>query len=92
MLGVEHGVPATIDVHPGVDSYVRLDWVMEVGRPPVPVLSAVAQPSAQSEMKFLSYIDGHHIAAPSVLRTDPRPPDTKELLRREPAPVEQPDR
>jgi hypothetical protein len=42
-LSVDHGVPATIEIHPGVDSYVRLDWVMEVGRPPVPVLSTVAQ-------------------------------------------------
>jgi hypothetical protein len=93
ILSIEHGVPAIIDVHPNVDSYVRLDWEMEVGRPPVPVLSTVAPPSARSQMRFLSYVDSRHIAAASVLRTDPRPPESKELLRRDSSPIEQqPDR
>jgi D-alanyl-D-alanine dipeptidase len=88
-LSVEHGVPTIIDVHSNVDSYVRLDWEMEVGRRPVPVLSTVAPPSARSEMRFLSYVDGRHIAAASVLRTDPRSPETKELLMRDSSPIEQ---
>jgi D-alanyl-D-alanine dipeptidase len=82
-LSIERGVPATVDVRSGVDSYVRLDWVIEDGQPPVPALSAVAQPYAQDEMRFLSYVDGRHIAAASVLRADPRPPDHKELLKRD---------
>ena len=53
-LSVEHGVPAIIDVRSNVESYVRLDWEMEVGRAPVPVLSTVAPPSARAEMRFLS--------------------------------------
>src|SRR5262252_2192870 len=52
-LSVEHGVPAIIDVRSNADSYVRLDWEMEVGRAPVPVLSTVAPPSARNEMRFL---------------------------------------
>jgi hypothetical protein len=87
-LSVKNGVPAIVDVRSNVDSYLRLDWSMEVGRPPVPVLSTIAPPSARSEMRFLSYVDSRHIDAASVLRTDPRPPETNELLKRDSTPAQ----
>jgi hypothetical protein len=66
------GVPASVDVHPGEEVFVRLDWSYQVGRPPIPELHVVRPERAREEMRFLGYIKAKKVLSLSVPMTDPR--------------------
>jgi hypothetical protein len=82
VLSLEEGVPAFAEVRSGEDSFVRLDWHFEVGRPPIAVLSVVRADQARKEMMFLSYINAKKVRSTSVSKTDPREPAQLQLKRR----------
>jgi hypothetical protein len=81
-LGTGQGVPGFLEAAAGGESFVRLNWHYETGRPPIPVLSAIAPDRAHAEMKFLSYIDTRKALSASVSKTDPRGPPELQLKRR----------
>ena len=82
-LFVKNGVPVSIDVHSGEESFVRLDWEYEIGRPTVPVLVKVGQTEARSEMKYLSYVGAKRVHSSLVPKTDPSPPVQPKLRTRD---------
>ena len=63
-------------------TFARLDWDFEVGRSPIPVLSAVRPDQALKEMKYLSYIHAGKVFSGSVPKSDPREPDQPRLKSR----------
>ncbi len=71
-LSTEKGVPTSVDVHPGEEVFVRLDWNHELGRSPIPVLTVVPAEHARKETKYLVYIDSKKALSASVPKTDPR--------------------
>ena len=81
-FSVENGVPRSIDVEPGTDLYLRLDWNHRIGRPPIPALSGVRPEQARLEMRFLSYIESNRISSELVSQQDPRKPEEQQLKRR----------
>jgi hypothetical protein len=81
-FSVENGVPRSIEVKPGTDVYLRLDWSHQIGRPPIPALSGVRPDKARQEMRFLSYIESKRINSESVSQQDPRKPEGQQLKRR----------
>jgi hypothetical protein len=82
-LFVKDGVPVSVDVHSGEESFVRLDWEYEIGRPPVPVLVKVGQTEARSEMKYLSYVGAKRVHSSLVPKTDPSSPVQPKLRTRD---------
>ena len=82
-LFLEKGVPLSIDVHPGEEFFVRLDWNYRIDRPPIPVLVKVVQAEARTEMKYLSYVSTKRVHSSLVLKTDPSPPVRPQLRTRD---------
>jgi len=74
MLNEEKGVPAFVDARPGRDSFVRLNWHIEVGQPAIPVWEIVNAASAHTDMLTLAYIDAAKALSKSVPKKDPRGP------------------
>ena len=72
LLSLEAGVPISIDVRPGEETFVRIDWNHDVRRSPIPVLSSVREESAKQEMRFLSYVETKRIHSLAVSKADPR--------------------
>ncbi len=81
-LTPRNGVPSPVEVRPGEDAFVRLDWRMESGRPAIPVLAAVSPDLARRQMNWLTYIDVKRIFSSAVPRSDPRRPAELRLKRR----------
>lgn len=78
-LSLEHGVPITIEVRPGEDKFLRLDWSYKAGSASIPVLDAVRPERARGEMRFLSYIKSAKVQSDRVIKTDPRPLESLKL-------------
>jgi len=74
MLSEEKGVPAFVEARAGGDSFIRLNWHIEVGQPAIPVWEIVAPSSARRDMIDLNYIDVGRILSKSVAKKDPRGP------------------
>jgi hypothetical protein len=74
MLSEEKGVPVFVDVRSGQESFVRLNWHIEVGKPAIPVWEVVTWPAASSDMIYLTYIDAGKVLSKSVPKKDPRGP------------------
>ena len=81
-LGVGSGVPAFVNVDARGEAFVRLDWNHQVGRPPIPVLSAVQPDQGRKEIKYLSYLRAERALSDSVLQKDPRESMPVQLQRR----------
>lgn len=81
-LSVENGVPLAIDSAAGEDSYIRLDWHYQVGRPPIAALSKVRPDEALREMKFLAYVPSKRLRSSLAARSDPRAPVQPRLKSR----------
>lgn len=73
-LNVENGVPLTIDVAPGEETFVRLDWHYEVGRRPIAALSKVRPDEARREMRYLAYVPAKRLHSSLAGKSDPRAP------------------
>jgi hypothetical protein len=84
LLSLKDGVPVSIDVRPGVETFVRVDWNYDVRRSPIPVLSSVAEERATKEMRFLSYVETKRIHSLAVSKADPRPSVIPQLKTRQP--------
>lgn len=82
MLSEEKGVPAFVDASAGRDSFIRLNWHIEVGQPAIPVWEIVAPSNARRDMLDLTYIDVGRVLSKSVPKKDPRGPPR--LIRRGP--------
>ncbi|HVX65789.1 MAG TPA: hypothetical protein VHA11_04260 [Bryobacteraceae bacterium] len=82
-LSTQTGVPVSVEVRSGEESFVRLDWHFEEGHAPIPVLSVVSSERARREMKYLSYIDATRVLSASVPKTDPREPASLRLHTRD---------
>jgi hypothetical protein len=74
MLSEEKGVPTFVDARSGRDSFIRLNWHVEVGQPAIPVWEIVAPSSARKDMLDLTYIDVGRVLSKSVPKKDPRGP------------------
>ncbi|MGC4048275.1 MAG: hypothetical protein QM757_00970 [Paludibaculum sp.] len=81
-LGVENGVPLTIDAAAGEETFVRLDWHYEVGRPPIAALSKVRPDDARREMKYLVYVPAKRLHSSLASKSDPRAPVQPKLKER----------
>jgi len=82
-LSAEASVPAFVDVRSGEESFVRLDWNFELGRPAIPVIDNVRPLPARKEMMYLSYINAKKVLSSSVPKTDPHEPPQLRLKRRD---------
>ncbi|QOY88398.1 hypothetical protein [Paludibaculum fermentans] len=74
LLSVENGVPLALDAATGKDSYVRLDWQYQVGRPPIAALSKAGPEDARREMQYLAYVPSKRLHSSLAARSDPRAP------------------
>jgi len=74
MLSEEKGVPTFVDARSGRDSFIRLNWHIEVGQRPIPVWEIVDAASAFRDMLTLTYIDAAKALSKSVPKKDPRGP------------------
>jgi len=74
MLSEEKGVPSFVDARAGRDSFIRLNWHIEVGQSAIPVWESVAPSSARRDMLDLTYIDVGRVLSKSVPKKDPRGP------------------
>jgi hypothetical protein len=74
MLSEEKGVPTFVDARSGRDSFIRLNWHIEVGQRPIPVWEIVDAASAYGDMLTLTYIDAAKALSKSVPKKDPRGP------------------
>jgi hypothetical protein len=72
VLSDEKGIPGFVNVRAGDESFVRLDWQIEIGEPATLVLSNVRPDLARKEMRFLSYIEAKEVLSRSVSNVDPR--------------------
>lgn len=77
-------VPLTFDLPPSGELYLRLDWHHRLGRPPIPILTLVAAPSAIAEIRLLSYLPAKRARSPLVSPRDPRPFTPPQLKTRDP--------
>jgi hypothetical protein len=74
MLSEEKGVPTFVDARSGRDSFIRLNWHIEVGQTAIPVWEIVDAASARRDMLDLTYIDAGRALSKSVPKKDPRGP------------------
>lgn len=81
-LVLEHGVPLSIEVGPGIEAFVRLDWRHRVGQQPIPLLAVAPREIAAREMRFLSYVEPKRLKSSAVPRSDPRTPEQPRLRTR----------
>ena len=84
VLSLTDGIPVSVEVRPGVDIFVRVDWNYDVRRSPIPVLSRVAEQRATQEMRFLSYVGANRIHSPSVPASAPPLSGTPRFQSRQP--------
>ena len=82
-LTAEKGMPAVVDVRSGEETFISLDWHLELGRPAVPELHSVRPDQARKEMRSLSYIDAGKVLSNSVSKTDPRESPPRRLKTRD---------
>jgi hypothetical protein len=82
MLSDEKGIPVVVDARSGEESFVRLDWHIEVDKPAISMLQVVPPPQARYEMKYLLYIDAGKVLSRSVPKKDPRKRPPPRLRRR----------
>jgi hypothetical protein len=80
ILSDEKGVPVAVVAGPGTELFVRLDWRMQVGGPPISVLQVVPGSTARGDMTYLRYIDADKVLSKLVPKKDPRQPP--HLMRR----------
>ena len=78
-IALGQGIPLTIEVRHGEDSFVRLDWNHGQGRGPIAKFSRATAERARSEMRFLAYIDAERARAPETARSDARAPEQPRL-------------
>lgn len=76
------GVPVVLNLQPGAEVFLRLDWSHGLNRPPIPKLTVVRREQAEIEMRFLSYVDARRVLSPAVPKQDPREPVTPRLKTR----------
>lgn len=74
MLTEEKGVPTFVDARSGQESFVRLNWHFEVGKPAIPVWQVVQPSTARNDMICLTYIDAGKAVSRLVPKRDPRGP------------------
>ena len=74
MVSEEKGVPVFVEARAGRDSFVRLEWHIEVGQSAIPVWETVARSGAHDDMLSLTYIDAGRALSKSVPKRDPRGP------------------
>ena len=67
MVSDGKGVPALVDACSGEESFVCLDWHIEVNKPVISLLRIVPR----SAMKYLVYIDTDKVLSRSVPKKDP---------------------
>lgn len=82
-LSLTDGVPISVETSPARESFVRLAWSHDVRRPPIPVLTSVAEETARQEMRFLSYVEPKRIYSAAVSGADPRPDEKPGLKIRQ---------
>ena len=82
MLSDEKGVPVFVDARSGEESFVRLEWHIEVNKPVISVLEVVPGGQAREEMMYLTYTDAGKILSKSVSKKDPREIPRPRLRRR----------
>jgi hypothetical protein len=82
-LDVQNGASLIIEARPDEESFIRLDWIYEVGQRPVLTLSRIPASVARNEMRFLSYVSPGKVHSSSVPKTDPREPQTRQLKTRD---------
>lgn len=82
VLSDEKGIPVFVDARSGEESFVRLDWHMDVDRPAIPMLRVVPPTYARKEMMYLRYIDAGKVLSRSVPKADPRELPQLRLKRR----------
>ena len=87
-LSVANGTPASVEVRSGEESFVRLDWHLELGLPAVPELHSVRPDQARKEMRHLSYIDAGKVLSDSVSKRDPRDSPQRRLKTRDEPPAQ----
>ncbi len=63
-----------VDVRSGEESFVRLEWKHEIGRPAIPVVSKVRPTEARREIMYPSYVNANKVHSSSVPKIDPREP------------------
>ncbi|MGI9070321.1 MAG: hypothetical protein ACR2JB_03065 [Bryobacteraceae bacterium] len=83
ILSARNGVPSFVAVGAGDESFVRLDWQIEIGEQPTLVFDNVPAGVARNEMRFVVYIDSKQVMSSSVSKTDPRPTPELHLKRRD---------
>jgi hypothetical protein len=83
LLSVSQGVPLFVNVKTGAETFVRLDWTLEMGETPTPVLSSMSPDVARQEMRFVIYIDAKEVLSSSVSKTDPTPHPEPRLKSRD---------
>jgi len=77
-LSAGNGVPVSVDVRPGEEAFVRLDWHFERDNPVIPLLQIVRPDVARIDMLSLRYIDSGKVLSPLVPKSDPLgPPQLK---------------
>jgi hypothetical protein len=82
-LSDEKGIPVFVDARSGEESFVRLDWHIEVDKPGISVFQVVPPPQARDEMRYLVYIDAGKALSRSVPKKDPREQPQPRLMRRD---------
>lgn len=87
VLGLEKGVPISVEAGSGEEAFVRLDWHHKVGRPPIPAFKNVRFELATKEMRFLSYADAKRLRSASV---PPSPLRRQNLTKKAPKPSDCP--
>jgi hypothetical protein len=81
-LSLERGVPVSVDVGLGMESFVRLQWHYWTGQQPIPMLSQIGSEQASKELRFLSYAEAKRLHGKSVPKGDPRQPVEPQLKTR----------
>lgn len=71
-IAVEGGIPAFVEIQPGLDVYLRLGWPRQQGSAPIPAFHEVRPEHARKEMVNLRYVDSKRIFSDQVAKADPR--------------------
>lgn len=73
ILSIDPGVPLPIDIGSNETKFIRVDWHHEIGKQPIPVLNLITAELAESEIRFLSYIEQRRQHSALVAVSDPQP-------------------
>src|SRR5262249_656885 len=82
-IATKAGVPVSIKVGAGEETFVELSWHVQTGEAPIPILFTISPRLAQQKMKYLAYVSQSAILSSSVERSDPRGESSLELKKRE---------